>query len=259
MPHESRIGKILWPTRLLIVLALSCFFSVWSIPKGSTGKQQGGVVSGQWSSVASDLCPGEDSAIPEESRNLSVNAFSRETVFHVVNGRWWVTVNGKPQSLNSKHSHVGCPADVGWSPDSKALYITQSDGEIAGFHTEVFLLADRLEELTPGINSVIERDFTRDHGCIQRIKGKLVTEEPNIAGLRWVRDHDQLLLVAEVRPDSLCGHRGYFAGYLLEIPTGKIIERYSPGELNRQWAADLGVRLKGDFEGLAVKERDMKP
>lgn len=242
-----------------MVLALSCLFSIWSIPKGSNTKQQGGVLSGQWSNVASDLCPGKDSAIPEESRNLRVIASSRETVFHVVNGRWWVTVNGRPQSLNSKHSQVGCPAEVAWSPDSKALYVTQSDGEIAGFHTEVFLFADRFEEISPNLNSVVERDFTHDHGCIQRIKGKRVTEEPNIAGLRWVKDHNQLLLVAEVRPDSLCGHRGYFAGYLIEIPTGQIIERYSPGELNRQWDKDLGVRLKGDFDGLAVKERDMRP
>lgn len=216
-------------------------------------------MSGQWSSAASDLCPGEDSAIPGENRKLRVVASGRKTVFHVVDGRWWVTVNGKPQSLNSKHSHVGCPAEVGWSSDSKAFYITQSDGQIAGFHTEVFLLANGLAELTPGINSLVERDFTRDHGCIQRITGKRVTEKPNIVGLRWVKDHDQLLLVAEVRPDNLCGHRGYFAGYLVEIPTGKIIERYSPGELNRQWATDLGVRLKGDFEGLPVKERNLKP
>jgi len=238
---------------IYLILAL-CYLG----QAGSSAHQAAGA-SGQWSQSANDLCAGGQGDIPEENRNLAIPAPDRTAVVHVVKDHWYVTLGQKRGSLRDKQSSVGCPAELGWSPDSRAFYITQSDGSIAGFQTLIYQIEGTQLRRLPDVNLVLRRNFNHKFGCVFYDNGRRKLEEHNVAGLKWIDKSNQLLIVMEVLPDSWCRHRGYFGGYLVSLPSAQIIQRFSPNDLMKQWANVLGERLKGDLADLSPKEQAVKP
>jgi hypothetical protein len=192
-------------------------------------------------------------------RDLLIYSADRSFEVHVVKDRWWVIVGRKRLALVARQSNVGCPAELSWSPDNKAIYITQSDGSIGGFHTDIYVVSGDSLNAAPDITQEALRDFNRKRKCVQRVKGKLLEEDRNIAGVKWAKGSSRLLVAVEIRPDSLCAQRGYFAGYLVAVPGGEILARYSPIQLLRVAAGELGPRLKGDFADLSREDRAQLP
>ena|SRR2546422_369590 len=133
--------------------------------------------------------------------------------------------------------HVEDLAEVSWAPDSKAFYVTQSDGGWVGsWYLMVYLLSsDGLGEAD--ISQAALKDFqSRVSGCPE--------EKANIAAIGWDGGSKKLLLVAEAPPHSSCRDMGKIHGYLVAVPTGEILAKYDRRSIEKSWGSLLGQRLK---------------
>jgi hypothetical protein len=216
---------------------------------------------GAWSAKAADLCTTVSDSAPDATRDILIYSPSRKTAVHVVKEAWWVEVGAKRLDFNSGKAYVGYPAELAWSSDGKFFYITWSEGNIDGWVTEVYEVgADQIHKITD-IGSPIQKDFDQQHACVStNARGEKEQYEPNIGGVAWLPDSKRLLVAAEAIPDSRCGDRsGQFAGYLVSIPDGAILERFGPKDLVEKWRAQLGARLKGNYADMTLTERTARP
>jgi hypothetical protein len=209
----------------------------------------------RWSAEATYLCSW--STKQGFARDIKVYSPDRTKTVHVINQRWFVEVGGKELGLDPKESYVSdYPAELAWSPDSTAFYITQSDGtsEIQGFHTEIYRVTERGVRQLPNLNLMVHRQFDHRHKCVLYFAGdngkpddRYEDDYSNVAGLKWLDGSSQLILVAEIAPDQACGeHRGYFGGYLLSTVDGRILRRYSPQGIGSavEWCSWLPPQIQ---------------
>ena len=206
---------------------------------------------GRWSREAVDLSSVRSKA-PYEARDIRVLSPDKQNIAHIVNDRWWIEIGESKISLEPEKSLIFYPAELGWAPNSRALYITEGTGYTTGYTLRIYFVdGDKLHEMKD-VNSKIQDGFARRHKCTD---GEL----PNVAGMHWADDSLQLLVVAEQPPISICKGMYYFGGYSVSMKTGKIVERYSPEELEMRWKDVFGDNLKNDFERLSKEEQASLP
>ncbi|HLJ85934.1 MAG TPA: hypothetical protein VKZ53_03875 [Candidatus Angelobacter sp.] len=164
---------------------------------------------------------------------------------------WWVESGGRKFSLNKKKSYLGDHASLGWSPDNRTFYITQSDGYSTGYATNLYRFErERILSLF-NVTGTILKNFEKRHRCWDN--------SPNIAGLAWINNGQQLMVVAEVPPIGMCDQMEYFAAYGIVMSTGRIVARYSPKMLMEQQQAVLGPRLTSNFKYMRPDQKDTLP
>ena len=143
---------------------------------------------------------------------------------------------------------VDVDPEMAWSPDSKAFFITSSDGGAVGtFGTIVYLVEDGKVRSVDITKQVRDDIAARYPACVayKGIQSCTLAEQHrmarnhdwvNVAGMKWLKGSTELLVVGNV-PDS----SGYGAnmtewmGYRIEIPSGKILERYTANEFRKKW------------------------
>jgi hypothetical protein len=202
---------------------------------------------GRWANEAVALSLVRSKA-PYETRDIRVASPDHLKAAHIVKDKWWVEVGGAEISPGPRASSIFYPAELAWAPDSRALYITEGSGYSTGYRVRIYRLESGSRRYVKGVNSTIHRDFERRHKCSE---GQL----PNVAGMHWMGDSQRLLIVAEVPPIGICPDMEYFGGYLVSIPTGQIVERYDPQELEDRWKDALGYRLTDDFYQLSAEQK----
>jgi hypothetical protein len=153
------------------------------------------------------------------------------------------------------------PAEILWAPDSSALGITRSEGYSTGYSIDIYRIGKNEIKRLPDVNQVVRGDFNRRHSCHYKDQGVDVGNEPNIAGLTWLRGSEQLVVVAEVPPVGICQQMEYFGGYLVSLSSSsvKIDERYTPQVLQNRWDKMMGDRLKSDFAELSPEQKASLP
>lgn len=212
---------------------------------------------GRWAKTATDLdvsSSNDPGCQDEESRDIRVYSPDRSKLVHVVGDQWWVETGKRRISLDSKARFIGYPAELGWAPDNRTFFITQSSGSFGQFFARIYRIQENEIEVFADIGETVLRHFDRQYACVVTDNGKRKLYGSNIAAFRWMDRGNQLLLVAEVPPDNICEHASYFAGYLVSIPEGRIIERYTPQELAHRWISFFGIRLKGDYDTVIEKQ-----
>jgi len=117
-----------------------------------------------------------------------------------------------------------------WSEDSSAFTVTSSDGGwVGGWSVEVFLIKySQIERVD--VSSQAKKDVMRRYQCDEP-----QNEEPNLVAVAWREGSSQLLLVAQVPPHSSCREMGKLFGYIVSVPSGKIVERFSEARLRNEW------------------------
>jgi hypothetical protein len=127
-------------------------------------------------------------------------------------------------------------AELGWSPNSSALFVTQSYGGAVGeWLVTVYIILDgRVEEIN--VAGEVVKEFRKQYKCEE-------PEDPNVGAVKWLTDSKDLLLVAEVPPHSSCPEMGMIKGYIVSIPEGKIIEEIDEVALRAKWGIYLGERF----------------
>jgi hypothetical protein len=129
------------------------------------------------------------------------------------------------------------PAEISWAPDSKAFVITANEGgsgDEAWFITVYMLEYDRVKYY----------DVTAD--AAGRFKEQIKCPdagEPHFGAVKWVKESKNLLVVAEVTERSSCSEKGMFHGYIIEVPSGKVLSELPPKKLVDDWGEYLGPRI----------------
>ncbi len=178
---------------------------------------------------------------------------------HVARDDWWVEIGKLRMPAGTKNFSLETWREFGWAPDSKTFYLTHSEGASTGYSVDVYRLDQGRISRLPHIDRLVRKDFNRHHSCWERTPRGWVGNDPNVAGVLWVKDSTELLLVAEVPPIGICEDSEYFGGYSISITSGEIVARYSPRELMTRWGKILGERLTGNFEELSEEQRTKAP
>jgi hypothetical protein len=127
-------------------------------------------------------------------------------------------------------------AELAWSPDSTAFFITESHGgEVGDWHVSVYVISRGTLRRTSPVGNVM-KEFKRHYGC----EGP---EEPNVGAVKWLDGSKKLLVAAEVPPHSSCPDMGKVGGYVLLVRTGQIVQEFSEKKLRAQWGRYLGRRF----------------
>lgn len=136
-----------------------------------------------------------------------------------------------------RESLSGWGAEIAWSPDSKAFFVTETvGGGGIGYRTYVFF-TQGLKVQKVEISHVIAGRYDTPKGCIGPIK-------PNIAAVGWLEASARLLIVAETVPVSVCKCPGAFTAYEMEFPEKVIVRELSQAEAKRQYSSLLGCLLE---------------
>ena len=127
-------------------------------------------------------------------------------------------------------------AEAAWSPDSKAFFVTYSDGGNVGtYRVKVFYLSDAglrsIEPIPNGRKLFPPRCFD--------------PEVPNVAAIKWVgNDSSRLLVAVQVPPHSSCASMGTFKAFEIALPNGGVIAHYDQITAKKMFGTEMGVELE---------------
>jgi hypothetical protein len=126
-------------------------------------------------------------------------------------------------------------SEAAWAPDSKAFFVTYSDGGNVGtYHIKIFYVTDSglrvLEPIPNGRTLFQPRCFD--------------PERPNVGAIKWIgADSGSLLIAVEVPPHSSCASMGTFEAFEIELPSGKVVSHYDQLTAKKLFKSDLGGEL----------------
>jgi hypothetical protein len=171
--------------------------------------------------------PPRKAATEDENHFVFVEAFGKK--YPTTIGRW---VN----------------AELAWSPDSKAFFVTYSDGGNIGiYHVKVVYVNPTGLRIVEPVGKT--RQLVRPR-CFD-------PEPPNIAAIKWARsDSSRLVIAAEVPAHSNCASMGTFRAFEIGVPEGKVLFTYDQIAAKKLFASDLGDELlESDDECVRVPEK----
>jgi len=128
------------------------------------------------------------------------------------------------------------PAELAWSPDSKSFVITASEAGAEGaWYVSVLVIEnDRVNYYD--VTGEATGRFREKNPCMG-------AEEPDMGAIKWLKDPKKLLVAAAVPARSSCTDRRAVWGYIIEIPSGKVLSEIEPKKLSEDWGEYLGPRL----------------
>jgi hypothetical protein len=121
-------------------------------------------------------------------------------------------------------------AEAAWSPDSRAFFVTASEGGRVGqYHTLVFQVGeDGIRKID--LNPTIEQAFGHPVVCAY-------PELPNVVAITWHGSSSRLLVAAQILHHSVCDSMGTFKAYEVSLPRGGILRQYGQIETKRRLEA----------------------
>jgi len=125
------------------------------------------------------------------------------------------------QANGTSYSTIGwwVNAEAAWAPDSKAFFITYSDGGNVGtYHVRIFYVTDSDPKV---VEPIPDGSILFQPRCFD-------LEKPNVGAIKWMGSGSGLLLIAvEVPPHSSCASMGTFEAFEIELPSGKVVSHYN--------------------------------
>lgn len=185
---------------------------------------------GEWSKEATPLL------YTGGTRRLQIRAPDPRKTAIIEGVRFYVAMDGR-RLPGTEDKGVSTLAELAWSPDSRAFFVTESYGGAVGdWHVFVYII-EKARVRSIYVTEEVVRRFKRHYACYE-------PEEPNVGAIKWVTDSKQLLLVAEVPPHSSCPEMGKVRGYLVSVPAGAIIKEFTERQLRHRWTRYLGDRFR---------------
>lgn len=128
------------------------------------------------------------------------------------------------------------PAEISWAPDSKAFVLTANEGgqDEAWYVTVYKLEFDRVNYYD--VTSEAAAKFKERFAC-------LANDEPNFGAIKWLKESKNLLLAAQVPAHASCHEKNAPWGYIIEVPSGKVLTELDPKKLMDDWGEYLGPRI----------------
>ncbi len=241
-----------WP--LIITMLASASLASPSPPSDRRTMREPGL----WSLEATALSYWETVPLAEEWKNLTIPSPDRENALIVRAGK---DENELPQVFVMKHGelltgHVVLEShpEVAWSPDSRAFFVTYSDGGLVGsWHVLVYSVEGKTLTSIDVAKAVREDLVGRFPPCKTGGYKNLACSDQeirafrkdldwvNVAAIKWLGGSNKLLLVSQVPCSSRYGfNMCRYMGYIVSVPSGKILSRYSKRSFHKQWGRYCG-------------------
>ncbi|MBI5843776.1 MAG: hypothetical protein HZB23_03805 [Deltaproteobacteria bacterium] len=186
--------------------------------------------SGEWAKEAA-LLHGET----HKARRIEVISPDKRKVAVISGVTLGVRMDGKNLTVTG-HTEIETLAEMQWSADSSAFFITESYGGAVGdWHVTVYLLGEKKVE-SYDVTQKAFPAFKKHFVCIE-------PEDPNFGALKWLEGSKKLLVAAEVPPHSSCPEMGKLRGYVIEVPSGNILKEYEEDKLRTIFGEYFGNRL----------------
>ena len=196
---------------------------------------------GMWSASGAYLWPGATvfDNFPEHGRAITLRSPDSSVTLAVDDTGITVRI-AHHSGYVTRRLGIQSLSEVLWAPDSRAFAVTQSDGGWVGtWYVEVYLISDtslqRAKVTDRAFEDFSRRKVTRKRPC--------EVEAPNLGALTWSQSSKRLLIIAEAPPHSSCCDMGRIHGYMVDVPTGTIIARYSLTDLVKLYQAKFGWRF----------------
>lgn len=154
---------------------------------------------------------------------------ARKVAFIEEDGGGLSVVKDGRRLLGIENRGVALPlAELSWASASTAFFITYSrGGEVGEWRVDVYVIEKESVRWSDVTQEAVKR-FKKHYKCYE-------PEDPNVGAATWVNDSKRLLLITEVPPHSSCPEMGKIRGYLVEVPSGKIIREYAERDLRARW------------------------
>jgi len=142
-------------------------------------------------------------------------------------------------------------AEAAWSPDSKAFFLTYSDGGNVGtYHVKVVYITESgihvIEPVPNGSTLFRPRCFD--------------PEIPNVGAIGWVgQGSDRLAIAVEVPGHTSCASMGTFKAFVIQLPGGTVISRYGQIEAKKAFAREIGSELRDAEDSCIEKPQSCIP
>jgi hypothetical protein len=208
--------------RMLMLLAVFSILLPLAGPVAAASAEEG-----HWSKQAFSIPRQRAFKVPSPDRKKAV----------MIADRSLVVIDGGEALPGIEGYALLLPAEISWAPDSKAFVITSNEGgsgDEAWFVTVYVLEHDRVNYY----------DVTADSA--DRFKEQMKCPdagEPHFGAIKWLKESKNLLVVAEAPERSACAEKGAFRGYIIEVPSGKVVSELAPKKLSNDWGEYLGPRF----------------
>lgn len=212
--------QILLATLLTLVLA-----------QNETGETRG-----QWSQISIPLNVLNSLDGGRDQRIVAPNG---KTALVLHQGELYLLANDSSRE-NAEGMPVEGLSELAWSPDSKAVFVTASDGGWVGTWDVSVLQVKESRLVEVPITEKVRSDFVKRYRC-DDFKGS--QQSPNFGAVKWLNGSQELLILAEVPPVSTCPV-WLLMGYVVSVPSGNVLASYSEKEVRSRWGRELGVRHK---------------
>jgi hypothetical protein len=127
----------------------------------------------------------------------------------------------------------GVGAELAWSPDSKAFFLTWSDAGLdGGYHTLVFYISEH------GFRKV-KLDLVAKRGFGHPIP---LPGDTNVVGVAWLIGSQRMLIAVQVPPLSICDSYNTFRAFEVSLPEGVVIHACGQIPAKKKFWAFLGKR-----------------
>jgi hypothetical protein len=142
-------------------------------------------------------------------------------------------------------------AEVAWSADSKAFFLTHSDAGLIGtYHVKVVYLTRsgiRVIEPVPDGSKLFSPT------CFS-------PEVPNVGAISWVGNgSDRLAIAVQVPPHSSCASMGTFRAFVIQLPSGAVISQYNQIEAKKAFSRGLGSVLRNQDDSCIEEPQSCIP
>jgi hypothetical protein len=136
----------------------------------------------------------------------------------------------------------GVGAELAWSPDSKAFFVTWSDAGLDGeYHTLVYYVSEHgLRKVN--LDLATKRAFGHPVPCL----GSTLV---NVVGVAWVEGSQRMLVAAQVPPLSICDSYNTFKAFEVSLPAAVVIKPYGQVPAKKKFWTYLGKDLRDAPDG----------
>jgi hypothetical protein len=129
----------------------------------------------------------------------------------------------------------GIGAELLWSPDSRALAVTTSNGGRNGIFDTYVILLDQGHLKKSNLTPLIRKTFGHHVACAY-------PEPPNVAAVSWPTN-GTLLVAAQIVNHSICDSFGTFVLYEVDIAKGTTVKQYDQLQAKQLFSSSLGTFL----------------
>jgi hypothetical protein len=157
-------------------------------------------------------------------------------------------------SADPREWDPGSDSDVLWSPDSTKFFVNRGgESAIGMFWVDVYSLDDpKLEPINTATNALRDMVITfppcRARDWDPYMDCEELTRDPgfiNMSGVDWLPDSSAIVVMAEVLPSSRFGGiMGEVMGYVIEVPSGKILQRMSGHDFAKRWRHSFAFKFQ---------------